>query len=256
MFFCINPIAFSIGPIHVYWYGLMYVLSFLIAYILGTRKIIKTKNMPITIQEFENLIHYISIGVILGGRIGYIIIYDINNFLENPLCIFYIWQGGMSFHGGLLGVIITIFFYSKSINKDFFTISDFVAPLVPLGIAAGRFGNFINGELWGKITNLPIGFIFPLSGDFIPRHPSQIYEMITEGFLLFLILNLISKRQPKKGIISVTFIIAYGIIRFFMEFLRDSQIIIYTTYINLTMGQILSIIMIAIGMIIKSINKL
>ncbi|AWD32666.1 Prolipoprotein diacylglyceryl transferase [Candidatus Kinetoplastibacterium sorsogonicusi] len=250
----INPIAVKLGPIKIYWYGIMYLVGFFLAYVLGSKFIKKNKFIKISKKEFEDLIHYLAIAIIVGGRLGYVLIYELSNFLKNPINILYIWEGGMSFHGGFLGVLITILIYSKIYKKNFFIITDLISYLAPLGIGAGRIGNFINGELWGKPTSLPIGMIFPLSGDNISRHPSQIYEMLGEGLLLFFILSILSKKKYRPGILSTVFTLSYSIIRFLIEFLRDSPIIKFS-YFNLTYGQLLSIIMFFFGIFIYFYSK-
>ncbi len=245
----INPIAFSLGPIKVHWYGLMYLLGFAGAWGLGTLRA-RRPNSGWTAEQVSDLIFYAAIGVIVGGRLGYMLFYDLPNFLHNPLTFFEVWDGGMSFHGGLLGVIVSIFFYGRKTKKTFLEIGDFVAPLVPIGLAAGRIGNFINGELWGRVTTVPWGMVYPKAGP-LPRHPSELYEFLLEGVLLFIILWFYSAKPRARGTVSAFFLIFYGLFRFIVEFFRqpDPQ----KGFVALgwmTMGQLLSLPMILIGLIL------
>lgn len=242
----INPVALNLGALKIYWYGVMYVIGFLVAWRLA---IIKIKRSPgfLTAMDLGDLIFYCALGVILGGRIGYILFYNFQEFLQNPLFLFRIWEGGMAFHGGLLGVLISMYFFAKKKQKPFLEIMDFIAPLTPIGLMLGRIGNFINGELWGKVTNLPWGVIFPYGGP-SPRHPSQIYEALLEGLLLFLILWFYSQKPRRRGKISGLFLLGYGVARFFCEFFRVPDIQLgYLAFHWLTMGQILTIPMLIVG---------
>lgn len=244
----INPIALSIGPLKIHWYGLMYVIGFFAAWMLGTLRT-QRADSPLTKTQLEDLIFYSALGVVFGGRIGYMLFYALPDFLADPLLIFRIWQGGMSFHGGLIGVISAIWLYGRKNHLHFFTLSDFIAPLVPLGLAAGRIGNFINGELWGRVTDAPWGMIYPQAGP-LPRHPSEIYELLLEGVLLFLILWLFSARPRPRMAVSGLFLITYGTCRYISEYFRqpDPQLG-FIAFDWLTMGQLLSIPMIIFGII-------
>jgi phosphatidylglycerol:prolipoprotein diacylglycerol transferase len=197
-----DPIAFHLGVVAVRWYGLMYLIGFALGLILGRSRIRSNQNSSMSIREFDDLLFYIVLGVIIGGRLGYSIIYDLGNVIRSPLSVFYVWEGGMSFHGGLIGVCIAILVYASVKQKNWLVLGDFVAPLVPLGLAAGRVGNFINGELWGRPTDVPWAIVFPQSGSFVGRHPSQLYEFFFEGLVLFMILWVFSKRQRPVGVIS------------------------------------------------------
>ena len=247
----IDPIALSIGPLHVHWYGLMYLFGFLFVWLLGLYRVNKTDW---TRQQLEDLLFYGAVGVIIGGRVGYAIFYDFQANLENPLNIFKIWQGGMSFHGGLLGVLAAFAWFGKKTGKSFFEISDFIAPMVPIGLMFGRIGNFINGELWGKVTDVPWAMVFPGAGP-LPRHPSQLYEAALEGVLLFIILWWFSSKPRPKAAVSGLFLLGYGFFRFLVEFVRipDAQYG-YLAFDWLTMGQILCLPMIIFGLILMIVS--
>jgi phosphatidylglycerol:prolipoprotein diacylglycerol transferase len=242
----INPVAISIGPLKIHWYGLMYLAAFVIGWLLGRYRA-KQPNSGWHPDQIGDLLFYIALGVILGGRLGYVLFYDLPNYLQHPLNIFKVWQGGMSFHGGLIGVIIAMWLFGRKINKTFFQVSDFVAPLVPLGYGAGRIGNFINGELWGKVTDVPWGMVFPNAGP-LPRHPSQLYQAFLGGVVLFIILWLYSRKPRPTMAVSGLFLLGFGIYRTFVEFFRqpDAQIG-YLAWGWLTEGQVLSAPMIVIG---------
>ena len=183
----IDPIFLSLGDFHIYWYGIMYLIAFLMALLLGNLYI-KNEVIKIDRHQFSDLLFYCFLGVFIGGRLGYSLFYNLSSTLDNPLTIFYLWNGGMSFHGGFFGVLVSIIYFSKKNKVSFFLISDFIVKLAPIGLFTGRIGNFINGELWGKPTDLAWGVVFPKI-DGLPRHPSQIYEAFFEGVVLFLILN-------------------------------------------------------------------
>lgn len=244
----INPIAVSLGPLKIYWYGIMYLIGFFAAWVLAQYR--ARQNVILTKNQATDLIFYCALGVVLGGRVGYILFYNFSGFVQHPLSLFKIWQGGMSFHGGFLGVFLAIYLYARSIGQPVFKLTDFIVPLVPIGLGAGRIGNFINGELFGKITNLPWAMIFPNGGPF-PRHPSQLYEFFLEGILLFVILWTYSEKPRAVGKVSGVFLIFYGAFRFFAEFFRqpDPQIG-FIAWNWLTMGQLLSIPMILLGFVL------
>jgi phosphatidylglycerol:prolipoprotein diacylglycerol transferase len=245
----INPIALQIGPLAIHWYGLMYLLGFAMAYILGRRRITTGHTTFLTVRDLEDLIFYAVLGVVLGGRLGYVLFYQPGYYMAHPAEIFHVWDGGMSFHGGLLGVILVMVWLSRKKHVSLFTLSDFVAPLIPLGLAAGRLGNFINGELWGRPTTLPWGMIFPNAGN-IPRHPSQLYELGLEGLTLFAIMWIFSSKPRPVGQISGLFLIGYGTFRFLVEFTREPDAFLGLLALGLSMGQWLSLPMIAIGVAI------
>ena len=244
----IDPIAFSIGPLAVRWYGLMYLAGFAAAWWLGTRRI-KAALAPITRKQFDDLIFLAVLGVILGGRLGYVLFYKPGYYAAHPLEIFAVWQGGMSFHGGLLGVMAAMWIAARRNRVHFLSLMDFVAPLGPLGIAAGRIGNYINGELWGRVTDLPWGRVFRGAGD-APRHPSQLYQAALEGFALFVVLWWFSSKPRPRGQVSAVFLIGYGAFRFIAEFARQPDAFLGLLALGLTMGQWLCIPMIIGGVLL------
>ncbi len=241
----IDPIAISIGPVKVHWYGLMYLIGFVSSWWLARRRA-QRPGSGWTKNQVDDLIFYGALGVILGGRIGSILFYSFDEFVRDPISIFYIWKGGMSFHGGLLGVLVALWIFARFKGKTFFEVGDFVAPLVPIGLGAGRIGNFINGELWGKATDVPWGFL--VNGEV--RHPSQLYEALLEGLVLFVVLWLFSAKPRPTMSIGGLFLVLYGSFRFAVEFVRlPDEHIGYMAYGWLTMGQLLSLPMIGFGAI-------
>jgi phosphatidylglycerol---prolipoprotein diacylglyceryl transferase len=242
----IDPVAFSLGPLAVRWYGLMYLLGFGLAWWLGLRRIAQGAA-PIDRRQFDDLIFYAVLGVILGGRLGYVLFYKPGYYLAHPLEIPAVWQGGMSFHGGLLGVMTAMALAARRHGVGYLRLMDFVAPLTPLGIAAGRMGNFINGELWGRATDLPWGMLFRNAGD-LPRHPSQLYEFALEGVALFALLWWFSSRPRARGQVSAMFLIGYGGLRFIAEFAREPDSFLGILALGMTMGQWLCLPMIAGGL--------
>ncbi|RMD70145.1 MAG: prolipoprotein diacylglyceryl transferase [Gammaproteobacteria bacterium] len=242
----IDPVAVDLGPLKIHWYGLMYLFGFLLAWWLGKRRA-RRPDSPIAPQEMGDLVFYAALGVVIGGRLGYVLFYDLPRYLEHPWAIFQIWQGGMSFHGGLLGVLAAMALYARKRGIAFFRLTDFIAPLVPIGLFFGRIGNFINGELWGKVTDLPWGMVFPHAGPF-PRHPSQLYEAFLEGIVLFAVLWLYSSRPRPVMAVSGLFLLGYGTFRFLVEFVREPDPQLgYLAFGWLTMGQVLSFPMVLLG---------
>ncbi|MFB2745914.1 prolipoprotein diacylglyceryl transferase [Aeromonas veronii] len=241
----IDPVAFTLGPLSVRWYGLMYLFGFAFAMWLAGRRA-DAPNSGWTRNEVSDLLFYGFLGVILGGRVGYVLFYNFDLFLADPTYLFKIWTGGMSFHGGLIGVITAMIWFAHKTKRHFFTVADFVAPLIPFGLGVGRIGNFLNGELWGRVTDVPWAIIFPEAGP-EPRHPSQLYQFALEGVVLFIILNLFWRKNPPRGAISGMFLLFYGLFRFLVEFVRqpDSQLGLY--FQEISMGQILSTPMIIAG---------
>ncbi|MBK9783762.1 MAG: prolipoprotein diacylglyceryl transferase [Betaproteobacteria bacterium] len=246
-----DPVAFSLGPLSVRWYGLMYLLAFVQFILLGRARI---KRHPgfLTVEQLDDLLFYGMLGVILGGRLGQVLFYEPAYFLMHPLEIFAVWQGGMSFHGGFLGVLLAMLLWTRKRQFAWLDITDFIAPLVPLGLAAGRVGNFINGELWGRITesSLPWAMVFPQAGDLLPRHPSQLYHVGLEGIALFLILWLYTRSVRPRGAASGVFLIGYGAFRFITEFFREPDAGIFGQSYSISMGQWLSLPMILIGLLL------
>lgn len=245
----INPIALKLGPVAIHWYGLMYLIGFAAAWILAWYRARKP-NSGWTAAQASDLIFYCAIGVVVGGRVGYMLFYDFGSFIQQPWILFKIWQGGMSFHGGLIGVMIALWLYGRSIHKAFWEMGDFVAPLVPIGLGAGRIGNFINGELWGRVTTMPWGMVYPQAGP-LPRHPSQLYEFLFEGIILFTILWWFSAKPRPRMAVSGLFLLLYGIFRFSLEFFRqpDPQLG-FIAFGWMTQGQLLSIPMVIGGLIL------
>ncbi len=244
----IDPVAFHLGPLKVHWYGLMYLLGFAVAYGLARFRAPRQPK-PWTPDQVADLIFYLALGVIIGGRTGYMLFYAWDQLVAQPLSFFQVWDGGMSFHGGLLGVTLAAWLYGKKLKRPFWEVGDFVAPLVPIGLALGRLGNFINGELWGRVTTVPWGMVFP-SGGPLPRHPSQLYECLFEGVVLFIALWWFSAKPRPRGAVSALFLILYGVFRFMIEFVRnpDPQLG-FVAWGWMTRGQELCIPMVLIGAI-------
>lgn len=247
----INPeiVSFPLFGIEfsVRWYGLLYVISFIIAYFLY-RPFLKKKEVEIDRDKYESLLFYVMLGVILGGRLGYILFYNFRFYMACPLSIFAVWEGGMSFHGGALGVLIAGLLFTRRHKLPFYKMADAAVPIAAIGLGLGRLGNFINGELWGKVTRLPWGMIFPDGGK-LPRHPTQLYEMLGEGLILFLITWYILKKDCKDGLGFWSFIGGYGIIRFLVEFVRVPDDIAFYRDFGfifgfMSIGQFLSLLMI------------
>lgn len=246
----INPVALELGPIRIYWYGLMYLLSFLTCWLL-TRYRVKQGRGPLSLEALGDLmLFWAPLGVIVGGRLGYVLFYHFDLFLASPLYLFKIWEGGMSFHGGLIGVIIAFVWFAKRKKVSLWDIGDLIAPSVPAGILLGRIGNFINGELWGRVSDVPWAMVFPGAGP-LPRHPTQLYEAFFEGFAMWLLLWLYSAKPQPKMAVSGMFLFLYGLFRFSIEFLREPDAQLgFVAFNTLTMGQLLSIPMMLIGLFI------
>ena len=242
----IDPIALSIGPLKVHWYGLMYLIGFAGAWWLGVFRA-KKPGSGWNEEHVSDIIFWGAMGVVLGGRAGYVLFYNFDKFLADPLWLFAVWEGGMSFHGGLLGVIIAMYWFGQKHGKSLMEMGDFIAPLIPIGLGAGRVGNFIGGELWGRTTDLPWGVVFPRGGD-LPRHPSQLYEFVLEGVVLFIVLWWFSSKPRPRMAVSGLFLLLYGVFRSVVEFVREPDAHIEFVAFNwLTMGQLLSLPMIIIG---------
>ncbi len=245
----IDPVAISLGPIKVHWYGLMYLIGIGGAWFLLSKRVSRHYS-PIKSEALEDLVFYAAMGIILGGRVGYVIFYNFGQFLSDPLMLFKVWEGGMSFHGGLLGVIFAMWLSARKNNCTILALTDFIAPVVPIGLFSGRIGNFINAELWGRPTDVYWSFVFPGAGP-LARHPSQLYEAALEGLVLFLILWVFSNKQRPYMAVSGLFALFYGIFRFIVEFYRVPDAHLgYLAMDWLTMGQILSVPLIIIGSIL------
>lgn len=242
----IDPVLLSIGPIKIHWYGVMYLIGFALAWALAKLRV-KRLALPWTTEQISDLIFYGAMGVVIGGRVGYMLFYNWHQWLAEPLALFKVWQGGMSFHGGLLGVLFALFIFAKKYKKSFWDVTDFVAPIVPLGLAAGRLGNFINGELWGRVTDVSWGVVFP-HVDLAPRHPSQLYEFALEGCLLFILLWLYTSKPRPRCAASGAFLVLYACFRTIAEIFRQPDAPIgFIAFDWLTMGQLLSLPMLVGG---------
>ena len=237
----------ELGPFAIRWYGLMYLLAFVLVVVLGRKRARQNLLTGWHPRDIDDMLFYGVLGVILGGRLGYVLFYKPIHYLVHPLEILQVWQGGMSFHGGFLGVLIALWFYARKRRRHWLDVTDFVAPLCPLGLAAGRLGNFINGELVGRVTDAPWGMVFP-QVDNLPRHPSQLYELGLEGILLFVILWSYASRHRPMGAVSGLFLLGYGTLRFAAEYTREPDNFLGYLAGGLTMGQWLSMPMIAVGL--------
>jgi len=248
-----NPILVEIGPLRVSWYGLMYVLGFFASYLL-VRYQLKKKDFGVSKLEVENLFFYLILGLIIGARLGYVLFYNLKEYLEKPLEIFAIWHGGMSFHGGLIGVLIVGILFSWKNKKSFWKIADLFIVTAPIGLGLGRIGNFINGELYGRVTQVPWGMIFKNGGP-LPRHPSQLYESALEGGVLFLILWFLKDKKLPDGGLLAAFLSLYGLFRFFVELFREPDPQLGFILGPFTMGQTLSSFMIVGGIVLFLVLK-
>jgi phosphatidylglycerol---prolipoprotein diacylglyceryl transferase len=251
----IDPVAVRLGPVAIHWYGLTYLAAFGLFMFLAMRRLRHEPFASVrgpgawTRKDVEDMLFLGVLGVVVGGRLGYCLFYKPDYYLAHPLEVFYVWLGGMSFHGGMLGVILSQIWFAYSRGKPFWQVMDFVAPCVPPGLAAGRVGNFINGELWGRPADpsLPWAMIFPQSGSMVPRHPSQVYQFLLEGLLLFVILWLYARKERKPGQVAAVFLIGYGVLRFTAEYFREPDSFLGLLSLGLSMGQWLCIPMIVFG---------
>lgn len=245
----IDPVIFRIGPFAMRWYGLMYVFGFASSYLLAVYQL-KKKAFNITRTQLDDLYFYLILGLIVGARLGYVIFYNLEFYLQNPLEVFVLWHGGMSFHGGLIGSFLAYYIFIKRKKLGFFTILDLIVPTGPPGLMFGRIGNFINGELYGKPSDVPWAMIFPQGGN-VSRHPSQLYEAFFEGILLFIILWIYKDRKKREGDVFALFLILYGVFRIFCELFREPDFQVGYLLGPISMGQVLSLAMIAIGLLLK-----
>lgn len=254
-----DPVAFSIGPLAVHWYGLMYLVAFALFWFLGVRR---TKQPHIAKQgwvakDIEDLLFYGVVGVIVGARLGYVFFYKFGDFMRNPIEIFSVWKGGMSFHGGFLGVLVVVSLYAYIKKRNWLDIADLIAPCIPIGLAAGRIGNFINGELWGRVTDstLPWIMVFPQSHSMLPRHPSQLYQALLEGVLLFVVLWIYARKPRVRGSVSALFLVGYGVLRFVVEFFREPDDFLGLRALDLSQGQWLCVPMVIAGILLYIVSQ-
>jgi len=251
----IDPVALQLGPVAIHWYGLTYLAAFGLFMFLGLRRLRHEPFASIagpgawSRKDVEDILFLGVLGVVVGGRLGYCLFYKPGYYLAHPLEVFAVWQGGMAFHGGMLGVIAAQWWFARSRMRPFWQVMDFVAPCVPTGLAAGRVGNFINGELWGRFSDpsLPWGMVFPQSGSMLPRHPSQVYQFLMEGLLLFILLWLYARKERRPAQVSAAFLVGYGVLRFVAEFFREPDGYLGLLALNMSMGQWLCVPMIAAG---------
>jgi phosphatidylglycerol:prolipoprotein diacylglycerol transferase len=241
-----DPIIFQIGPLAVRWYGLMYLGGFLFGSFWISR-LAGGRNIDLNKDRLSDLVFYAVLGVILGGRLGYAIFYNAAFFLENPLKVFAVWEGGMSFHGGMLGVAVAMLLFCRKFGYPVLALGDLVVAAAPIGLGLGRIGNFINAELWGRTTDMPWGMVFPYAGD-LPRHPSQLYEMFLEGIVLFLVIWILHRLKTRNGVPFFSFFLLYGVFRFLVEFVREPDTQLGYLWGGATMGQLLSLPMIIFGL--------
>ena len=242
-----DPVAIYLGPLSIHWYGLMYLLGFTLFMLLGRYRIKHNPQAALNNTILDDLLFYGMLGVILGGRLGHVLFYQFDYYLQQPLEIFAVWKGGMSFHGGFLGVIAAMAILARKFKLQWLAVTDFIAPLVPLGLGAGRIGNFINAELWGRPTDVSWGMVFP-NVDTLPRHPSQIYEFALEGVVFFVLLWIYSAKPKPVGAVSGMFLIGYGVFRSVAEFFREPEDgFMGVLTLGVSMGQWLSLPMIIAG---------
>ncbi len=243
----IDPVAISLGPLTIHWYGVTYLIAFLVGWWLAKHRA-KQPNSGWKPDEIGDIVFYIVLGVIVGGKLGSALFYQWDSFIESPLSILNLAKGGMSFHGGFLGVLVAFFWYARNTGRTFFEVADFIAPAFPIGLGAGRIGNFINGELWGRVTDVPWGMVFPHVGP-EARHPNQLYQFFFEGIVLFAIVWWFSRKPRPRMAVSGLFVLLYGVYRFMIEFVREpDEWLGFVALDWMTMGQMLSLPMILIGL--------
>ena len=246
-----DPVALALGPVQIHWYGLTYLVAFALFLVLARKRVQRADFVAAgwTRRDVEDILFYGVLGVVIGGRVGYALFYKPGQYLANPAEILMVWKGGMSFHGGLLGVIAAMALYARSRKRSFLQVMDVVAPCVPTGLAAVRIGNFINGELWGRPADpsLPWAMAFPQSGSMVARHPSQIYQFLLEGLLLFALLWLYARRERATGQVAAAFVFGYGVLRFVAEYFREPDSFLGLLALGMSMGQWLCVPMILAG---------
>jgi len=245
-----DPVAIHLGPLAIHWYGLMYVLGFSMVYWLVKRQMVERAEWEtlVTPEQLEGLFTWLILGVVLGGRIAYILFYNFSYYIHHPIEVLYVWQGGMSFHGGMLGPIAAGWFYCRKHKLPFLMLADRIFTVAPLGLALGRMGNFINGELWGRVTDMPWGMVFPQGGA-DPRHPSQLYELSLEGIALFFLLWFTRKKDWPEGARVALFMVGYAVARIFCEQFRQPDAQLGFLFASVTMGMLLSSLMLIAGLI-------
>jgi phosphatidylglycerol:prolipoprotein diacylglycerol transferase len=247
-----DPVALAIGPVQIHWYGITYLVAFGLFFLLAVRRAACPwfAREGWTRRDVEDLLFWGVLGVVVGGRLGYALFYKPAFYVSHPLEVLMVWRGGMSFHGGLVGVIVAMALFARARRRPFLQVSDLVAPCIPIGLACGRIGNFINGELWGRPADpsLPWAMVFPQSGSMVPRHPSQLYQFALEGVLLFVLLWLFARRERPLGRVSAAFLIGYGALRFVAEWFRQPDDFLGLLALNLSMGQWLCVPMVAAGL--------
>lgn len=241
-----DPVAISLGPLAVRWYGLMYLVGFALIWVAGRYRIDRNPDGVWRRGDLDDVLFYGILGTLLGGRLGYVLFYKPGDYLFEPWKVFYLWEGGMSFHGGFLGVVLALWWFARSRKQDWLALTDFIAPLAPLGLAAGRLGNFINAELWGRPADVAWAMVFP-NVDSVPRHPSQLYEFALEGVALFAILWWFSAQPRPRGAVSALFLIGYGVFRFLVEYTREPDGFLGLLALGFSMGQWLSVPMVVAG---------
>jgi phosphatidylglycerol---prolipoprotein diacylglyceryl transferase len=251
----IDPVFLRLGPLEFRWYGLMYILGFLASYFIILAGV-KRKGLPLSKDDVADLIFTTALGIILGGRLGYILFYNLSYYLSHPAKLFAVWEGGMSFHGGLTGAILAGLYFIRKHKLSFYQLADIGFVAGPIGLFLGRVGNFINGELYGRVTDVPWGMVFPGGGP-LPRHPSQLYEALLEGVLMFAILFTVSRKVNRDGVVFWSFIGLYGLFRFLVEFLREPDEQLGILFGVLSMGQLLSLPMFLLGafMVVRCYTK-
>jgi len=247
----IDPVFLRIGPVQLRWYGLMYMLSFIIGFFV-LRRFAKYRKLNLSTDDLYDLLFYLILGVMIGGRLGYVLFYDLGSYLRDPLSIFKIWQGGMSFHGGFLGMLLAAWYITRKKHWNFFEIADLVSAAAPIGLSLGRIGNFINGELYGRTTNVAWGMVFPEGGN-MPRHPSQLYEAFLEGLVLFFILRWLYRKNFYRGTVFWALLAFYGLFRFLIEFVREPDVQIGFDLGPFTRGQELTLPMLIVGTVMMII---
>jgi phosphatidylglycerol:prolipoprotein diacylglycerol transferase len=241
----IDPVLLKLGPVEIRWYGFMYLMGFMAAYFV-IKSELRRKGGPIPVNAADDFLFYLIVGLLLGARIGYVIFYNLSAYLRAPWEIFYVWHGGMSFHGGLIGMVLSGLIFSYTRNANFMSLADIGALSAPIGLMLGRIGNFINCELYGRVTTVPWGIVFPNGGD-LPRHPSQLYESFLEGLVLFTTLWILRTKTRIHGQLLAIFLMLYGVFRFLVEFVREPDVQLGFVFMGLTMGQLLCLSMTVAG---------